>query len=92
MAEARRLARRGVVFTDIERGPLAYWGVSLLTLASRRRSFAFDDGRLSVCKSFRVNELQDLAASAEPMRVERWWPSRLALLGGEAFGAAAPKV
>lgn len=89
VAEARRLARRGVVFTDIERGPLAYWGVSLLTLWGRRRSFAFDDGRLSVCKSFRVNELQDLAAGAGPMRVERWWPSRLALIGGEAFGAPA---
>lgn len=92
VAAAGRLARRGFVFTDIERGPLAYWGVGVITRWSRRRSFAFDDGRLSVCKGFRASELREYCAGAGRVRVERWWPSRLALIGGEGLLGRAPSA
>jgi 2-polyprenyl-3-methyl-5-hydroxy-6-metoxy-1,4-benzoquinol methylase len=78
-------AQRGYVLSDIRRGRLAYWGVTLLTGLCFRRSFAYEDGRLSVRRSFTAPELRAQLPAASAARVVRVFPARLAVIGGPAF-------
>jgi len=75
--DSLRLASRLVVHSDIERSPVAYVAYSVVALPFAVRSFAHADGRTSIRRSYRHDEI--LAAIPEPWRVQRTRPSRLLL-------------
>ena len=84
LAEMKRVARRKIFVIDLHRHALAYF---LYTTAGRL--FIYNrlirhDGALSILRSFRPRELEDLAAAAklENVSVERHFPFRLVLCGG----------
>lgn len=70
--EAWRVARRGIVFSDLHRGPLLY-GVLWLLFQVRRypKHFRYD-GLLSVRRGFWVDELRLLARGAGIPRARVW--------------------
>ncbi len=82
LREAARVARRGIVVSDLSRSRLA-WVLTWITtrLTSRSRVFHVDGPR-SVCAAFRAGELADFAAQAglAGARVERRFPFRLMLI------------
>ncbi len=72
LREAWRVARYGICFTDLHRGPFLY-GVlwSLLQLRRFPKHFR-EDALLSVKRGFRVPELRDLAVRAEITHARVW--------------------
>ncbi len=56
---------RRMVFSDLERNPLAYLGFSALSLFYRK-SFARSDGLVSIRRGFRSGELESLSREALP--------------------------
>lgn len=81
LRELNRVARRRVFVIDLYRHPLAYFlytTVGHLVLYTR---LIREDGALSILRSFRPAELQQLATSAQlkNVRVERRFPFRLLL-------------
>src|SRR5206468_2602528 len=72
LREAWRVARRGIFFTDLHRGPVLY---GLLWALFHLRQFPQhfrDDGLLSVERGFRVGELRKLVQRAG-IRDARVW-------------------
>jgi 2-polyprenyl-3-methyl-5-hydroxy-6-metoxy-1,4-benzoquinol methylase len=68
-----------VICNDLERSSLAFNLFSLCLFPLRfRSSFIYEDGRTSLKKSFRKDELDVLTSRG--WRVERWFPFRLLLL------------
>jgi len=70
-----------MVFSDLERYPLAYLGYSALSIFYRN-SFTRSDGLVSIRRGFKPAELKDLARQALPdatLGVGRLSPGRLAL-------------
>ena len=83
LAEMKRVARRRIFVIDLHRHALAYF---LYTTAGRiflYNRLVRHDGALSILRSFRPNELMDLARAAklENVSVERHFPFRLVLSG-----------
>ncbi len=76
LADAARLARRGVLLTDLRRSRSAYLAYSLLSFLYRD-SFARTDGLLSIRKGFTPSELRQLAPH---LHLRRTFPGRLILL------------
>ena len=81
LRELSRIARRRVFVIDLYRHPLAYFlytTVGHLVLYNR---LLREDGALSILRSFRPDELQQLAIRAQlkNVRVERRFPFRLLL-------------
>ncbi len=81
LREMDRVARRGIFIIDLHRHPIAYYlyrTVGRLFLYNR---LLREDGALSILKSFRAQELVDLASQAglDAVRVERRFPYRLVL-------------
>lgn len=81
LGELSRIARRRVFVIDLNRHPLAYFlytTVGRLVLYNR---LLREDGALSILRSFRPAELQQLAVRAQlkDVRVERRFPFRLVL-------------
>lgn len=83
LSEMKRVARRKIFVIDLHRHALAYF---LYTTAGKL--FLYNrlirhDGALSILRSFKPNELKDLAAAAklENISVERHFPFRLVLSG-----------
>jgi 2-polyprenyl-3-methyl-5-hydroxy-6-metoxy-1,4-benzoquinol methylase len=74
LAESARLAPRAL-HSDLRRSGLAFALYSAVTWPTARRSFLFTDGRLSIRRSYTLDELQALAPegwraeSARPFRV-----------------------
>ncbi|OGR86518.1 MAG: hypothetical protein A3A86_04070 [Elusimicrobia bacterium RIFCSPLOWO2_01_FULL_60_11] len=58
-----RIARQGVVFSDLERSRAGYWAVSLASRVLGNR-IVRNDGPLSVRRAFKVAELERLAKDA----------------------------
>ena len=76
-----------VICNDLERSSLAYTLFSLCLFPLRfRSSFIYQDGRTSLKKSFRENELNTL--SSEGWKVERLFPFRLLLIYEGEHGRA----
>ncbi len=62
-------SRLGYLLIDLHRSRLAWLGYSLLARVFLHRSFALEDGRLSICKSFHPRELEGYRARlAAPQR------------------------
>jgi len=75
--DARRLCRRGFVFSDLRRSPWSYRGFSLFARIYRG-SFARADGLLSIRKGFQSTDFQ----SHPGLTVRTRLPGRIQLLGG----------
>ena len=74
---AKSLARRKVLFNDIERSAIGYRLFQSATglIPAFRRSFIRDDGMISVRKSFTRAELSEIIPHG--YTVEPWFPFRL---------------
>jgi len=66
LVAARRIARLGFVFDDLLRSRWSWIGYSIFASVFARRSFAFDDGRLSILRGFRPGELASIARERQP--------------------------
>lgn len=78
LADSSRLARHRVVHSDIARSHPAYLGYAIASWPFGRRSFISVDGRRSIRRSYRADELA--AVVAPPWRVVRQLPARLLLV------------
>ena len=88
LAELWRVARRGVVVSDVERGALAYVAARLLALLLRNRLTAHD-APVSVLRAYTAPELRMLArrAGLRGVRVRRRFPFRVTLVARKAGDA-----
>lgn len=64
LREMRRVARCGVIINDLQRHPLAYFGIAALTRALPASPMVRHDGPLSVLRGFTRTELAEIATSA----------------------------
>ena len=65
LAEAWRVARRGLLVVDLTRGYLAWLGAWLATRTVARNRMTRHDGPLSVLRAYTPKEMQSLALRAE---------------------------
>lgn len=91
-----RIRRRAItrfVLNDLLRSRLSYFAFTLLAAFALRGSFAFHDGRLSIRRGFRPEELEglvDRAGLSEDVETAALFPGRLVLVGsGGAYGLGA---
>ena len=85
LRELSRVARRRIFVIDLHRHPIAYYFYTTLGQLFLYNRLIREDGALSILRSFKPNELLELAhrAGLEGAKVERHFPYRLVL-------AAAP--
>ena len=83
LSEMRRVASRGIFIIDLHRHPFAYAFYKIFCVTFRISRLVREDGSLSILKSFKPDELKDLAEKAlvENPIVERHFPFRLVLRG-----------
>lgn len=74
-SDAEQLANRLVLFSDIERSDIGYALFSAIAPLLFRRSYIVQDGRISIKRSFRREELQALLPGG--WVVQRQFPFRL---------------
>jgi ubiquinone/menaquinone biosynthesis C-methylase UbiE len=81
LREMDRVARRGIFIIDLHRHPIAYYLYRTVGKLFLHNRLLREDGALSILKSFRPQELIDLAARAglEEVHLERRFPYRLVL-------------
>jgi len=82
-----KLARRGIVISDLVRHPVAYHGIRLLTKLTTRNIMTLTDAPLSVRRAFAFNEWRELLRQADigPVEMFSVFPFRMAAavrLGG----------
>ena len=82
-----KLARRGIIISDLVRHPLAYYGIRLLTQLTTRNIMTLTDAPLSVRRAFTFKEWRDLLRQADigPVEMFSVFPFRMAAvvrLGG----------
>jgi len=73
--DSEKLAKQLVLFNDIERSDVGYGLFAATTPLIFRNSFISADGKISIRRSFRKDELQDLLPDG--WRVKRKFPFRL---------------
>ncbi len=64
-----KLARRGIIISDLVRHPLAYHGIRLLTQLATRNIMTLTDAPLSVRRAFTFKEWRDFCAKPT---LDRW--------------------
>jgi SAM-dependent methyltransferase len=81
LAEAWRVARHGVIVSDLTRGRGSYLAARLMALVLRNRLTAHD-GPVSVLRAYTPAELETLARGAglQHIRVRRCFPARMTLV------------
>jgi SAM-dependent methyltransferase len=82
-----KLARRGIVISDLVRHPVAYHGIRLLTKLTTRNIMTLTDAPLSVRRAFTFKEWRELFRQADigPVEMFSVFPFRMAAavrLGG----------
>jgi len=79
--EMSRVAKRRIFVIDLHRHPIAYFFYTTLGKLVLHNRLLRHDGALSILRSFKVDELLDLAqrAGLRDFRVERHFPYRLVL-------------
>ncbi len=84
LAEMKRVARRKIFVIDLSRHPLAYVFYKIFCVAIRISPLVRHDGSLSILRSFKPDELEELARKAglENISVRKIFPFRLVLSGG----------
>ena len=87
LVEMWRVARRGVVVSDLERGRLAYVSARAMALVLRNR-LTSHDGPVSVLRAYTAPELRRLARAAGlgNVTVARRFPFRLVLVARKEAG------
>lgn len=82
LAEMWRVARRGVLVTDLTRGRAAYLGTWLATRVVARNHLTRHDGPVSVLRAYTPPELEQLARNAGigTFTVRRHFPFRQVLI------------
>lgn len=80
LADARRLAGRGFVISDLRRSPWSYLGFSIFARIYRD-SFTRADGLISIRKGFTPEELRRLAGDT-PAEVRTALPGRVRMVSG----------
>jgi len=75
-----KLARRGIIISDLVRHPLAYHGIRLLTKLTTRNIMTLTDAPLSVRRAFTFKEWLDLLRQSDTGEVEMFsvFPFRMA--------------
>lgn len=81
LRELERVARRRLFVIDLHRHPVAYFFYTTVGRLFLHNRLLREDGALSILRSFKPDELVQLAASAElrKVKVERYFPYRLVL-------------
>ncbi|KAB1650502.1 methyltransferase domain-containing protein [Pseudoclavibacter endophyticus] len=77
LRDSTTLAREVSIHNDLARARLGYAAFAVATLPLRGRSFAHDDGLLSIRRSYRRDELRAIVPPG--WRVESMFPQRLLL-------------
>src|SRR5687767_3490361 len=91
--ELSRVARRRIFAIDLHRNPIPYYFYRTIGRLFLHNRLIREDGALSILRSFKPQELIDLASQAglQDVRLERRFPYRLVLSaradGQESFGA-----
>jgi SAM-dependent methyltransferase len=75
-----KLARRGIVISDLVRHPVAYHGIRLLTKLATRNIMTLTDAPLSVSRAFAFGEWRELLRQADigPVQIFSVFPFRVA--------------
>ena len=81
LKEMNRISRRKIFVIDLHRHPLAYISYKFFCTAFRISPLVRQDGSLSILRSFKPKELENLAREAgfENFSVGRYFPFRLVL-------------
>ena len=81
LSELDRVAARGIFVIDLHRHPVAYFFYKTIGRLFLHGRLIREDGALSILRSFKREELLDLArrAGLDNPRVERHFPYRLVL-------------
>jgi ubiquinone/menaquinone biosynthesis C-methylase UbiE len=81
LREMGRVARRGIFVIDLHRNPVAYFFYTTLGHLILHNRLLREDGALSILKSFKLDELEELGQQAGlgNVTVEKHFPSRLVL-------------
>ena len=81
LQEMRRVARRRIFVIDLHRHPVAYFLYTTVAKLVLHNRLLRHDGALSILRSFKTNELLELAqrAGLRDISVERHFPYRLVL-------------
>lgn len=88
--EMNRVARRAIFVIDLHRHPFAYYFYTTIGRLFLHNRLIREDGALSILRSFRPAELDQLAQQAQltNIEVQRRFPFRLVLSGGKTAGVA----
>lgn len=83
LREMKRVVRRKIFVIDLYRHPLAYFFYKIFCVAFRISPLVRHDGSLSILRSFKPDELAELAGKAgwENISVRKIFPFRLVLSG-----------
>jgi ubiquinone/menaquinone biosynthesis C-methylase UbiE len=81
LQELKRVARRRIFIIDLHRHPIAYYLYRTAGRLFLHNRLVREDGALSILRSFKPQELNNLAVQAglEGVRIERRFPYRLVL-------------
>jgi SAM-dependent methyltransferase len=81
LREMARVARRRIFVIDLHRDPVAYYFYTTIGRLFLHNRVIREDGALSILRSFKVEELQQLGnrAGLAQVAVEKHFPSRLVL-------------
>ena len=81
LSEMSRVSKRKIFVIDLHRNPLAYALYKVFCVTFRISRLVREDGSLSILKSFKPDELKDLAEKSEMenVSVTRHFPFRLVL-------------
>src|SRR2546427_8429387 len=93
LREIGRVARRGIFVIDLHRNPVAYFFYTTLGHLFLHNRLIREDGALSILRSFKPRELEELGRQVglASVKVERHFPSRL-VLRASINGIARPKT
>ena len=82
LQEMSRLSRIGFVVNDLERSPLAYFGIQILGKLFNKGKVFLNDAPLSVLRGFTVQDIQHLKAlsTLDKLQIMRRKPYRLLLV------------
>ncbi len=85
LKELSRVARRSLFVIDLHRHPLAYYLYTTVGRIFLHNRLLREDGALSILRSFRPHELDELASQSRlaNVHVERRFPFRLVLSAGK---------
>ena len=84
LREMGRVAARGIFVIDLHRNPVAYYFYTTVGRLFLHNRLIREDGALSILKSFKPAELEEIGRKAglNNVRVEKHFPSRLVLRAG----------